>query len=365
MTLLIPIRLSDLSNSIQSPKRNRMVLLLLPPFFLIWLPSERRLMWLYHLSVFSQWCSTANKFDRRIKISKRLKLLKCLMRINSNMQFVAMLGKALYLVVPLLCSSKQILAGWSATSKCATLPDAQLTREGSGSGEVMEKVRGNGKRELTILGRGAGNRRQKEMYWEQCIEKTSAKRQVRVIVVAVAMGSCKRHNLDLKKPDFISSATAGCAYSPWILSWIFHSECVSMSELRPVACHWKHLLPSMWWDQAEQPGWPQKRVQVTKQQLLVPVTTAVLLRDFNVSLEKMISKKRLFLVKLLGTLPMEKRGKEQEKLGSNSLVVTKLNSPLCVNTGQYLYRAVPKLTSCCTVFTTTLYLLRSKIKAPQ
>lgn len=147
------------------------------------------------------------------------------------------------------------------------------------------------------------------MYWEQCMEKTSAKRQVRVIVVAVAMGRCKRHNLDLNKPDFISSATDRCAYSPWMLFWIFHSECVCMSELRPVACHWKHLLPSMQWDQAEQQGWPQKRVQITKQQLLVPLTTAVLLRDFSISLKKMISKKRLFLVKLLGTLPMEKREK--------------------------------------------------------
>lgn len=50
---------------------------------------------------------------------------------------------------------------------------------------------------------------------------------------------------------------------------------------------------------------------------------------------------------------MEMRGKEWEELGSNSLVVTKLNCPLCVNMGQYLYRAMPRLTSCSSVFHTT------------
>lgn len=53
---------------------------------------------------------------------------------------------------------------------------------------------------------------------------------------------------------------------------------------------------------------PGERVQVTKQQLLVPVTTAVQLRDFSTSL-KVISKKRLFLVKLLSPLPVGKREK--------------------------------------------------------
>lgn len=57
------------------------------------------------------------------------------MTINSNMQYVALLGKALYLLVSLLCRSKQILPGRSAISKSATLLDAQLTREGSGSGK--------------------------------------------------------------------------------------------------------------------------------------------------------------------------------------------------------------------------------------
>lgn len=157
---IICIWLLDLSASIQSPKRNRMLFLLLPLLFFTWLPSERRLMWLYHLSIFPQWCSTANKFEGRIKISKRFKLLKYLMRINSNMQFVDLLGKALYLLVPLLCSSKQNTAWLICHLQICHIPDPQLTREGSDSGEVMEvgrleEVR-NGS--WSYWGRGAGNR---------------------------------------------------------------------------------------------------------------------------------------------------------------------------------------------------------------
>lgn len=48
----------------------------------------------------------------------------------------------------------------------------------------------------------------------QCIEKTNAKRQVGIIVVAVVMGSWKRHILNLNKPDFSSSATDRCAFPP-------------------------------------------------------------------------------------------------------------------------------------------------------
>lgn len=200
----------------------------------------------------------------------------------------------------------------------------------------------------------------------QCIEKTNAKRQVGIIVVTVVIGSWKRHNLNLNQPDFSSSATDRCAFPPWILSWTFYTGCVSMSELRPAACHTPLKIPLPL--HAVRSGWAARLAwkKGSSHKTAAPSPShhrcpAQRLQHQS----KMISKKTLFLVKRLDTLRMEKSRKEQEESGSNSMVVTKLSCPLCVNMGQCLYRAMPKLTLFCSVFSTTLHWLRSKIGAPQ
>lgn len=105
----------------------------------------------------------------------------------------------------------------------------------------------------------------------------------------------------------------------------------------------------MKWGQTEQPGWPWKKGSSHRTAAPGPSHHRCPVQRLQHQSKKVISKKRLFLVKLLGPLPMEKRGKEQEESGTNSLVVTKLNCPLCVNMGQYISRAMPRLTSCCAV----------------
>lgn len=146
------------------------------------------------------------------------------------------------------------------------------------------------------------------------------------------MGSRKRHNLNLNKLDFSCSATDKCAFSPWTLSWTFYSECVS----RPAACHMPLKTPVPL--HAVRSGWAARLTwkKGSSHKTAAPGPShhhcpAQRLQHQS----KMISQKRLFLVKLLGTLPMEKRGKEQAQSGSNSLVFTKLNCPLFGNMGQY------------------------------